>query len=72
MLIVIAGALLIGVSLGLMGSGGSILTVPILHYLIGQPEKVAIAGSLRASASASASACASGWSVRRAINAAVR
>lgn len=46
MLLPILGALAIGLSLGLMGSGGSILTVPILHYLIGQPEKVAIAGSL--------------------------
>ncbi|HSH40979.1 MAG TPA: sulfite exporter TauE/SafE family protein [Arenicellales bacterium] len=41
-----AGAVLIGVSLGLLGSGGSILTVPVLVYLAGQPEKVAIAGSL--------------------------
>lgn len=40
------GALLIGISLGLLGSGGSILTVPCLVYLVGQPEKVAIAGSL--------------------------
>ena len=40
------GAILIGVSLGLLGSGGSILTVPVLVYLIGQDEKVAIAGSL--------------------------
>ncbi len=40
------GALAIGVSLGLLGSGGSILTVPILVYLVGQPEKLAIAGSL--------------------------
>ncbi|MEZ6035876.1 MAG: sulfite exporter TauE/SafE family protein [Planctomycetota bacterium] len=46
MLIVLFGALVIGISLGLMGSGGSILTVPILHYLVEQPEKVAIAGSL--------------------------
>lgn len=36
----------VGVSLGLLGSGGSILTVPILIFLLGQPEKVAIAGSL--------------------------
>jgi uncharacterized membrane protein YfcA len=41
-----AGALAIGVSLGLLGSGGSILTVPILVYVLGQPDKVAIAGSL--------------------------
>ncbi len=40
------GAVAIGVSLGLLGSGGSILTVPVLVYLLGQPEKVAIAGSL--------------------------
>lgn len=41
-----AGAALIGVTLGLLGSGGSILTVPVLTYLLGQEEKVAIAGSL--------------------------
>jgi uncharacterized membrane protein YfcA len=40
------GAVAIGLSLGLLGSGGSILTVPVLVYLIGQDEKVAIAGSL--------------------------
>jgi len=40
------GACAIGLSLGLMGSGGSILTVPVLVYLVDQPEKVAIAGSL--------------------------
>lgn len=40
------GAIAIGVSLGLLGSGGSIITVPVLVYLVGQPEKIAIAGSL--------------------------
>ncbi len=45
-LLAIPGAIAIGVSLGLLGSGGSILTVPVLVYLIGQDEKVAIAGSL--------------------------
>ncbi len=40
------GALFIGISLGLLGSGGSILTVPILLYLVGEPEKLAIAESL--------------------------
>ena len=40
------GALAIGLSLGLMGSGGSILTVPVLVYLLGLEEKVAIASSL--------------------------
>ena len=46
MLLVLLGALAIGLSLGLLGSGGSILTVPVLHYLLGQPEKLAIGGSL--------------------------
>lgn len=40
------GALLVGISLGLLGSGGSILTVPVLIYLVDEPEKVAIAESL--------------------------
>jgi|SRR5690625_189084 len=40
------GALLIGLSLGLFGSGGSILTVPVLVYLVGEQEKIAIAESL--------------------------
>lgn len=40
------GALAIGLSLGLLGSGGSILTVPVLLYLAHQDEKVAIASSL--------------------------
>jgi len=40
------GALAIGLSLGLLGSGGSILTVPVLVYLVGQDEKQAVAGSL--------------------------
>ncbi|MBO6656116.1 MAG: sulfite exporter TauE/SafE family protein [Pseudomonadales bacterium] len=46
MVLVLPGALLVGLSLGLLGSGGSILTVPILVYLVGQDEKVAIASSL--------------------------
>ena len=40
------GAIAIGISLGLFGSGGSVLTVPVLVYLLGQDEKTAIAGSL--------------------------
>ena len=46
MTIAVFGAVFIGLSLGLLGSGGSILTVPILVYVLGQPDKVAIAGSL--------------------------
>ncbi|NTX98934.1 sulfite exporter TauE/SafE family protein [Deinococcus sp. JMULE3] len=40
------GAALIGLSLGLLGSGGSILTVPVLVYLVGEDSKLAIAESL--------------------------
>lgn len=46
MIVAVLGALAIGLSLGLMGSGGSILTVPILVYLLGHGEKAAIAESL--------------------------
>jgi len=33
-------------SLGILGSGGAILTVPALTYIVGQDEKLAIASSL--------------------------
>lgn len=39
-------AILIGVSLGLLGGGGSILTLPILTYVVGMETKEAIAASL--------------------------
>lgn len=39
-------ALLVGVSLGLLGGGGSILTVPLLAYVAGMDAKQAIATSL--------------------------
>ncbi|MCF6193040.1 MAG: sulfite exporter TauE/SafE family protein [Kangiellaceae bacterium] len=45
-ILAILGACAIGLSLGLLGSGGSILTVPVLVYLVDQPERIAIAGSL--------------------------
>ena len=45
-LLALPGALVVGFSMGLFGSGGSILTVPILVYLLGWEEKVAIASSL--------------------------
>ncbi|WP_206680358.1 TSUP family transporter [Flaviflexus huanghaiensis] len=37
---------LVGVSLGLLGGGGSILTVPILTYVLGMEPREAIAASL--------------------------
>lgn len=40
------GAAIVGLSLGLLGSGGAILTIPILVYLLGHDEKVAIVESL--------------------------
>ena len=46
---IIAGyvlALLVGLSLGLLGGGGSILTVPILKYIMGMEAQEAIASSL--------------------------
>ena len=39
-------ALLVGVALGLLGGGGSILTVPLLAYVAGMEAKQAIATSL--------------------------
>ena len=46
MLFAIIGALIIGASLRLFGSGGSILTVPVLMYLVDMPADLAIASSL--------------------------
>ena len=43
---IILGAVLIGLSLGLLGSGGSIITVPLLIYVADEPAKLAIAESL--------------------------
>lgn len=45
-IVVLALSVLIGVSLGLLGGGGSILTVPILTYVGGMSAKAAIASSL--------------------------
>lgn len=44
-LVLVVGAL-IGLSLGVLGGGGSILTVPALVYLVGQDAHEATAGSL--------------------------
>jgi uncharacterized protein len=44
--LVYIGAAIIGILLGLMGSGGSILTVPVLLYLVGRPETVVFAESM--------------------------
>lgn len=52
----IAASLLIGVSLGLLGGGGSILTVPLLVYVLEVEPKTAIAMSLLVVGVTSASA----------------
>ncbi|HXV93955.1 MAG TPA: sulfite exporter TauE/SafE family protein [Pseudonocardia sp.] len=44
--VAVALAVLVGVALGLLGGGGSILTVPLLVYIAGMDPKVAIATSL--------------------------
>ena len=44
--VTLALALLVGVSLGLLGGGGSILTVPLLVYVTGLEAKEAVATSL--------------------------
>lgn len=49
----LALAVLIGLSLGLLGGGGSTLTVPILVYVVGLETKPAIAASLVVVGSAS-------------------
>ena len=40
------GAFVVGICMGLFGSGGSILNIPILIYLVGETEKTAIAESV--------------------------
>ena len=42
----LVGASLIGLTLGLIGSGGSAITVPVLVYLVGHGGKVSIAESM--------------------------
>lgn len=67
MLYALLGAVAIGLVLGLLGSGGSILTVPVLVYLAGQPDKVAIAESL-AIVGAIASVGAAGYARQRLVD----
>jgi len=57
----IALSLLVGVSLGFFGGGGSILTVPLLVYVFGLEAKTAIASSLLVVAAASLSGALQHW-----------
>ena len=45
-MILVLGALIIGLSLGLLGSGGAIITIPVLIHGLGIEEKSAIASGL--------------------------
>jgi uncharacterized protein len=57
----LAGALVIGAALGLLGGGGSILTVPVFVYAAGLDPKIAVAASLPVVAITSASAALAHW-----------
>jgi uncharacterized membrane protein YfcA len=57
----VAASVLIGVSLGFFGGGGSILTVPLFVYVFGLDAKVAIASSLIVVGVASTAAMIQHW-----------
>jgi hypothetical protein len=57
----LALSVLIGVSLGFFGGGGSILTVPLLVYVFGLEPKHAIASSLLVVGAASSAGVAQHW-----------
>lgn len=46
MFVTLIGALIIGLTLGMLGSGGSAITVPLLIYLVGHGAKESIAESM--------------------------
>jgi uncharacterized membrane protein YfcA len=60
-LLSIALGFLIGLSLGLLGGGGSILTVPVFVYVLGFPPKESIAMSLAVVGLTSATGAAGHW-----------
>jgi uncharacterized membrane protein YfcA len=61
----LALALLVGLSLGLLGGGGSVLTVPIFVYVMGYEAKQAIAMSLIVVGTASLVGAARHWRAGR-------
>lgn len=46
MITIIIGAIIVGLILGLLGSGGSAIMVPVLVYLVGHDAKISIAESM--------------------------
>jgi uncharacterized membrane protein YfcA len=63
MVLGLALGVLIGITLGFFGGGGSILTVPLLVYVFGLDAKQAIASSLLVVCAASASGALQYWRV---------
>jgi uncharacterized membrane protein YfcA len=61
MLTLLAGAAGIGAALGLLGGGGTVLTVPLLHALLGVDTTHAVAMSLPVVAVAAAAGAFSAW-----------
>ena len=57
----IAGALAVGLSLGLTGAGGSIITLPVLVYLAGVPPEQAVGLSLFVVGAAAAAGAIQRW-----------
>ncbi|MEP6779388.1 MAG: sulfite exporter TauE/SafE family protein [Gemmatimonadaceae bacterium] len=57
----VLGALAVGLALGLLGGGGSILTVPVLVFAVGLGPKAAVAASLPIVAITSGAAALSHW-----------
>src|SRR5688572_22956449 len=55
------GAALIGLSLGLTGAGGSIVTLPVLVYLAGVPPREAVGLSLLVVGAAAAAGAVLRW-----------
>ena len=61
MVTLLAGAAGIGAALGLLGGGGTVLTVPLLHALLGVDTTHAVAMSLPVVAVAAAAGALSAW-----------
>lgn len=59
--VVLTGALIIGAALGLLGGGGTVLTVPLVRVLLGLDTRHAIALSLPVVAAAAATGSVVAW-----------
>jgi len=59
--VILVGALVIGATLGLLGGGGTVLTVPLVQVLLGLDTRHAIALSLPVVAAAAATGSALAW-----------